>query len=114
MEVLLPWDEQHKDRESLQLQVISEISSASMPPTTISTFVIWETTSEVGSFCSHDDPRRISLTTRPSSPAPTRRWKRNLSTELSFPKRGGVSQEICEACGQALPEGKNIPGTSRE
>ena len=36
----------------------------------------------------------------------------DLEMGMSFPKRGGVSQHVCEACGQTIPSTKDIPGPS--
>ena len=63
-------------------------------------------------FDSEDEPRRIYLLSKPSVPPPPRKMKRNLEIGMSFPKRGGVSQHVCEACGQTIPSIKDIPGPS--
>ena len=76
--------------------------------------VYW--TSPLGeTFESEDEPRRIYvLSPSPSpQPSPPRRQKRKLSLEMSFPKEGGVSQHVCEACGQTIPSIKDIPGPLR-
>ena len=75
--------------------------------------VYW--TSPLGeTFESEDEPRRIYvLSPSPSpQPSPPRRQKRNLSLGMPFPKKGGVSQHICEACGQTIPSAKDTPGPS--
>ena len=74
--------------------------------------VYW--TSPLGeTFESEDEPRRIYvLSPSPSPPpSPPRAQKRKLSLGMSFPKEGGVSQHVCEACGQTIPS-KDIPGPS--
>ena len=54
-----------------------------------------------------NEPRNVSVASSPSStPPPPRRQKRELSIRMSFPKKGGVSQDTCEACGQPLPPKK--------
>ena len=65
-------------------------------------------------FCSSDEPRRLYfLPPSPSPPpSPPRKMKTRLSLGKSFPKDGGVSQHICEACGQTIPAVKDIPGPS--
>ena len=63
-------------------------------------------------FDSDDKPRRIYVLSTPSLPPPPRKMKRKLEIRMSFPKRGGVSQHVCEACGQTIPSAKDIPGPS--
>ena len=65
-------------------------------------------------FESEDEPRRIYvLSPSPSPPpSPPRAQKRKISLGMSFPKDGGVSQHICEACGQIIPAAKDTPGPS--
>ena len=47
-----------------------------------------------------NEPRHVSIASSPSSTPPTpRRQQRKLSMGMSFPKKRGVSQHICEACG---------------
>ena len=54
-----------------------------------------------------NEPRRVSPAESPSSTRPPPpQQKRRLSTGMSFPKKGGLSQHICEACGQPLPDRK--------
>ena len=60
-------------------------------------------------FDSEDEPRRMHLLSSPSPPPPPRKTKRKLEIGMSFPERGGVSQHICEACGQTIPSVKDIP-----
>ena len=112
-------------------------SPISTPPMNVSAYNSWETThtttddnifysddeprrvywtSPLGeTFESEDEPRRIYvLSPSPSPPpSPPRRQKRKLSLGMSFPKEGGVSQHVCEACGQTIPSTKDIPGPSR-
>ena len=53
------------------------------------------------------EPRRVyPAGSPPSTPPPPPRRKRRLSIGMSFPKKGGVSQHTCEACGQHLPQTK--------
>ena len=93
-------------------------SSISTPPMNVSAFNSWETsytTTDDDTFQSSDEPRRIYfLPLSPSPPpSPPRRQKRKLSLGMSFPKEGGVSQHVCEACGQTIPSTKDIPGPSK-
>ena len=54
-----------------------------------------------------NEPRNVSVASSPSStPPPPPRQKRSLSIGMSFPRKGGVSQHTCEACGQPLPQEK--------
>ena len=54
-----------------------------------------------------NEPRRVSPAVKPSSTPPhPLRQKRRLSMGMSFPQKGGVSQHICEACGQTLADRK--------
>ena len=105
------------DNYSPQSPEPSDPSPISTPPVNVSGFNSWETsytTTDNDTFYSSNKPRRIyflppSPTSPPSSP---RRQKRRLSLGMSFPKEGGVSQHICEACGQTIPSAKDIPGPS--
>ena len=92
-------------------------SSISTPPMDVSAFNSWETsytTTDDDTFHSSDEHRRIYfLPPSPSPPpSPPRRQKKKLSLGMSFPKEGGVSQHICEACGQKIPSTKDTPGPS--
>ena len=104
----------------------SNPSPISTPPMNISTFNSWETphtTTDDNTFYSEDEPRRVYWTSpldenfdsedkprpiyqlsSPSSPPPPRKVKRKLEIGMSLPKRGGVSQHICEACRQTIPQ----------
>ena len=91
-----------------------ELSPISTPPMNVSAFNIWETsytTTTDDTFYSSDEPRRIYfLPPTPSPPpSPPRKMKRRLSLGMSFPKDGGVSQHVCQACGQTIPTVKDIP-----
>ena len=90
-------------------------SSISTPPLNISAFNSWETsytTTHDDTFHSSDEPRRIYfLPPSPSPPPSPPRRQKKLSLGMSFPKRG-VSQPICEACGQTIPSTKDTPGPS--
>ena len=93
-------------------------SSISTPPMNVSAFHSWETsytTTDDDTFHSSDEPRRIYFLPLSLSPPPSppRRQKRKLSLGMSFPKEGGVSQHVCEACGQTIPSTKDIPGPSK-
>ena len=112
----------------------SDPSPISTPPMNVSTFNSWETphtTTDDNTFYSEgeprrvywispldetfdseDKPRRIYVLSSPSPPPTPRKMKRKLEIGMFFPKRGGVSQHVCEACGQTIPSVKDIPGPS--
>ena len=95
----------------------SEPSPISTLPMNVSDFNSWETsytTTDNDTFYSSDEFRWIYfLPPRPASPAsPQRKMKRRLSLGMSFPKEGGVSQHVCEACGQTIPSAKDTPDPS--
>ena len=104
-------------------------SPISTPPMHGSTIDEWETphtTTDDNTFHSSDiEPRRVYWDLSPdetfdsnepqqvspgpsrlSTPPPPPPRKRRLSIGMSFPKKGGVSQHTCEACGQPLPQTK--------
>ena len=111
-------------------------SPISTPPMNVSAYNSWETphtTTDDNTFHSEDQPRRVYWTSPLSetfesedeprriyvlSPSPSpqpshpRKQKRKLSLGMSFPKEEGVSQHICEACGQTIPSAKDTPGPS--
>ena len=117
---------QQDQQDSPQSPEPSDPSPISTPPMNISTISGWETphtTTDENTFYSSDnDPRRVywdaslnetfesgeprrvyPTASPPSTPPPLPRRKRRLSIGMSFPKKGGVSQQTCEACGQPLP-----------
>ena len=122
------------DNYSPQSPEPSELSSISTPRMNVSAFNSWETSytsTDNNTFYNSDEPRRVywdlssdddlgsSVPRNPSvasspctTPPPPRAQKRKMSQEMSFPKDGGVSQHICEACGQTIPSTKDIPGPS--
>ena len=122
------------DNHSPQSPQPSELSSISTPPMNVSAFRSWETSytsTDDNTFHTSDEPRRVywdlssdvdlgsSVPRNPSvasspcvTPPPPRAQKRKLSLGMSFPKDGGVSQHICEACGQTIPSIKDTPGPS--
>ena len=124
----------HDDKYSPQSPEPSQLSSISTPPMNVSAFNSWETShtsTDDNTFYSSDEPRRVywdlssdddfgtsgprnpSVVSSPCvSPPPPRAQKRKLSLGMSFPKDGGVSQHICEACGQMIPPIKDTPGAS--
>ena len=124
----------HDDNYSPQSPEPSEFSSTSTPPMNVSAFNNWETSytsNDDNTFYTSDEPRRVywdlssdddlgsSVPRNPSvalspcvTPPPPRAQKRKLSRGMSFPKEGGVSQHVCEACGQSIPSTKDIPGPS--
>ena len=111
-------EESNDDNYSPQSPDPSELSPISTPPMNVSAFNSWETsytTTNDDTFHSSDEPRRIYFFSPSPSPPPSppRRQKRKLSLEMSFPKEGGVSQHVCEACRQTIPSTKDIAGPSR-
>ena len=110
-------EEANDDNDSPQSPEPSELSPISTPPLNVSAFDSWETiytTTDDDTFYSSDEPRRIYFLPPTASPPPSspRKTKRRLSLGMSFPKDGGVSQHVCEACGQTIPAVKDIPGPS--
>ena len=110
-------DDANDDNYSPQSPELSGPSPISTPPMNVSAFNSWETsytTTDDDTFHSSDEPRRIYfLLPSPSTPpSPPRRQKRKLSLGMSFPKEAGVSQHICEACGQTIFSAKDTPGPS--
>ena len=110
-------EDANDDNYSLQSPEPSEPSPISTPPMNVSAFNSWETsytTTDNDTFYSSDEPRRIYfLPPSPASPpSPRQKRKRKLSLGMSFPKEGGVSQHVCEACGQKIISAKDIPGPS--
>ena len=134
MAVVYQTQNTHDDNYSPQSPEPSELSSKSTPPMNVSALNNWETsytTTDDNTFYTSDEPRRVywdlssdddlgsSVPRNPSvasspcvTPPPPRAQKRKLSLGVSFPKDGGVSQHICEACGQAIPSVKDTPGPS--
>ena len=121
------------DEYSPQSPEPSDPSPISTPPMNVSTFNSWETphtTTDDNTFCSSDEPRHVNWTSPPDesvdsedeprriyvlsspSPPPPRKMKRKLEIGMSFPKRGGVSQHVCEACAQTISSVKDIQGPS--
>ena len=133
MAVVERTDDDNNDRDSPESPEPSMPSPISTPHVNVSTFNSWETshtTSNDDTFYSEDEPRRVYWTSPPGetfqsedeprriyllspspSPPPPRAQKRKLSLGMSFPKEGGVSQHVCEACGQTIPS-KDTPGPS--
>ena len=117
-----------EDAHSPHSPELSIPSPVSTPPMNVSTIEGWDTTHTTiddATFYTDDEPRRVywdissrytfdsneprkvSAASSPSSnPPPPRRQKRKLNIGMSFPKKGGVSQHTCEACGQPLPPKK--------
>ena len=126
-------DNEQYSPESPERSVPSAIST---PLMNVSAYNSWETTlttTDDNTFYSEDEPRRVYWTSpldetfesedepqriyvlspSPSPPpSPPRAQKRKISLGMSFPKDGGVSQHICEACGQTIPAVKDTPGPS--
>ena len=113
---LVNQEDGYDETYSPQSREPSEPSPISTPPMNVSMFESRETshmTTDDTSFYSDDETRRINfLPSTPTPPPPPRKLKRKLSLGMSFPRRRGVWQHICEACGQLLPELKDIPSSS--
>ena len=119
MAVVTPTHDDNNEGYSPESPDPSVPSSISSPPMNVSAFNSWETsytTTDDDTFHSSDEPRRIYfLPPSPSQPpSPPRAQKRKISLGMSFPKDGGVSQHICEACGQTIPAVKDTPGPSSQ
>ena len=124
----------HDDNYSPQSPEPSELSSISTPLMNVSAFNNRETSytsTDDNTFYTSDEPRRVywdlssnddlgsSVPRNPSvasspcvTPPPPRARKKKISLEMSFPKDGGVSQHICEACGQTILAVKDTTGPS--
>ena len=110
----------HDDHDgySLQPPEPSDPSPISTSPMNVSTFNCWETrhtTTDDNTFYSSDEPRLVYWTFPPDeafnsedeprrihvmssqSPLHPRKMNRKLELGLSFPKRKGLSQHVCEA-----------------
>ena len=133
MEIIAQTRDDNNDRDSPESPEPSMPSPISTPPVNVSAFNSWETSHTTSNddtfysedeprrvywtpplgetFQSDDEPRRIYLLSQSPSPPPPRAQKRKLSLGMSFPKEGGVSQHVCEACGQTIPS-KDTPGPS--
>ena len=117
---------QQDQEDSPQSPKPSDPSPISTPPMNLSTIEGWETphtTAEDKTFYSSEneprrdfspdetfdsnETRRVSPAESPSStPPPPPRQMRRLTMGMCFPQKGGVSQHICETCGQTLPKRK--------
>ena len=124
------------DEYSPQSPEPSDPSAISTPPMNVSTFNSWETTHTTTddntfyskeepqrvywnslldeTFDSENEPRPIYVLSSPSPPPPPRKMKRRLEILMFFPKIRGVSQHVCEACGQTIPPAKDVPGSSNK
>ena len=109
---------QHDDNYSPQSPEPSDPSPVSTPPMNVSTIDGWETphTTTVDNtiysedeprrvywtspldetFHQEGEPRRICLQSSPSTPPTPRKIKSKLELRMSFAKRTGVSQHVCE------------------
>ena len=116
MVVVSPAEDGYDENCSPQLPEPSEPSPISTPPMNVSSIDGWQTphtTTDDNTFYSDGETRKIHfLPSTPSPAAPHRTMKRKLSLGISFPKIGGVSQHVCEACGQLLFELKDTPTSS--
>ena len=110
-------EDDNNDGYSPQSPDPSDPSPISTPPMNVSTFNSWETThttTDDNTFYSDDEPRSIyflpSTPTPPPPPPPKAEKEIEPGNVLS--QRGGVSQHVCEACGQTIPSTKDIPDSS--
>ena len=120
---------QQYQEQSPQSPEPSDPSPISTPSINLSTIDDWDTThttTDDNTFYSSDnDPRRVywdlsadetfesneprrvyPAGSPPSTPPPPPRQKRKMSKGMSFPKKRGVSQHACEACGQPWSQTK--------
>ena len=120
---------QQDQEQSPQSPEPSDLSPISTPPMNVRTIddgdTTHTTTDDITFYLSDNDPRRVywdlsadetfesneprrvyPAGSPPSTTPPPPRKKRKLSIGMSFHKKGGVSQQICEACGQPLPQTK--------
>ena len=117
MELVHPTAVTHDDNyspQSLEPSDPSPISATPMNLSKIEGCKTPHTTTDDNAFHSDEEPSKIYFL--PSSsypPLPPRKLKRKMSFRMSFPKKG-VSQHVCEACGQTLSTGENIPGPSTD
>ena len=124
----------HDDNFCPQSPEPSELSSISTPPMNVSAFNNCETSytsTDDNTFYTSDEPRRVYwnlssdddlgsrvprnpsvASSRCVTPPPPRAQKMKISLGMSFPKDGGMSQHICEDCGQTIPPVKDTPGPS--
>ena len=129
-----PTRDGHDNIYSPQSPEPSDPSPISTPPMNLSTIDDWETphtTTDDNTFHSEDEPRpvhwtsplnetfhsegeprRIYLLSSPCPPSPPRKSETKLEMGMSFPKRRGVLQHVCKACGQMITWMKDIPGPS--
>ena len=134
MALLKPTGDGHEEIYSPQSPEPSDPSPISTPPMNLSTIDGWETphkTTDDNTFYSEGEPKqlhwnspldetlhseckpwRIYPLSSPFPPSPPRKTKRKLETAFFFPRRRGVLQHLWEACGQAIPPAKDIPGPS--
>ena len=134
MAVDQPSPTDHNDNYSPQSPEPSESPPNSAPPMNLGTIDSWETphtTTGDNIFFSEDEPSRVhgnsSLDdtfhsegeTRRVYPLPSlsprsspRKMERKLEMGMSFPRRRGVSQHLCEAYRQMIPQKKDSLGPS--
>ena len=112
-------EDANDDNYILQSSEPSEPYPISTPPMNVSACNSWETsytTTDNDTFYSSDEPRRIFFSTKfciATVTAPkTEETIEPGSLGMSIPKEGGVSQRVCEACGQTIPSAKDIPSPS--
>ena len=63
-----------------------------------------------GTVHSDGEARRVYLLFKPSPPSPSDKMKRKLQMGMSFPKTRGISQHVCESCGQTIPRQRTFQG----
>ena len=108
-------NQEHDNNYRPQSPEPSEPSPVTTPPMNVSTFDRWET-----SHTTTDDntfpvmsPGEFIFSHQALHHAVTSAQGENKTGDImSFPKRRGISQHVCEACGQMIPSAKDIPGPS--
>ena len=126
MVVVNPTEDGHDENFSPQAPEPSDPSPISTPPMNLCTNDGWEishTTMDYNTFYSEDESRRVHwislldetfhsegearpiyMLSTPSPPPPPRKMKRKLEMGMFFPKTRGLSQHVCEACRQKIPQ----------
>ena len=115
MAVAKPTGERYDENYSPQSPEPSNPSPISTPPMNVSTIDGWQTphtTMDGIVFYSNDEPRRIYFLDSSPSPSPPPKLEKKTDCWNVLPKKRGVTKHVCEACGQLLPEPKDIPGPS--
>ena len=130
MALLNPTGDRNDNNCSPQSPEPSDFSPISTRAMNLSTFDTWETphtTTDDNTFYPEDEPKRVHWTSpldetfhsegkprwiyllsSPSPPSPPRKMQWKLEMGMSFSKKEGVSQHVCEACRLVIPPTKDI------